>query len=184
MLRVKAGDLDQLGLLFERYHQLLFGFFYQRSGHVSLSQDQVQNVFLRVLRYRHNYRGDGEFRTWLFHIARNVHYDHYRKKRIRHTDDVDEWKDQLADDGASPPQQLIRAEEKQHLKTALQRLDPEKREVLLLAKLQGMPYREIGELLGCSEGAVKVRVFRALKELKEVLAGCARDTGAGGRTMD
>jgi RNA polymerase sigma-70 factor (ECF subfamily) len=169
MLRVKAGDLDQLGLLFERYHQPLFGFFYQRSGNAALSQDLVQNVFLRVLRYRRNFRGDGEFKAWLFHIARNVHYDNHRKKRIRHTDDVDEWKDQLADDGASQPQQLIRAEEVEQLKTALRRLDPEKREVLVLAKLQGMPYREIGELLGCSEGAVKVRVFRALQELRGLL---------------
>ena len=63
---------------------------------------------------------------------------------------------------------MIKQEELNQLRTALQKLDPEKREVLILSKLQGLKYKEIANLLGCTEGAVKVKVFRALKELKKV----------------
>jgi RNA polymerase sigma-70 factor (ECF subfamily) len=51
---------------------------------------------------------------------------------------------------------------------AMDRLPEDKREILLLSKFQDKKYKEIGEILGCSEGAVKVKVFRALQELKEV----------------
>jgi RNA polymerase sigma factor (sigma-70 family) len=168
MIRVKEGDLDQLGLLFERYHRLLFSFFYYRSKNAALSEDLVQNVFMRILKYRHNFRGEGEFKSWLFHIARNVHYDYHRKRRIPPADQAEEWEDRIRDESDSPYEKIIHREEMDQLKAALQQLEAEKREVIVLAKLKGMPYKDIGRLLGCSEGAVKVRVFRALKALKEI----------------
>lgn len=168
MIKVKEGELDQLGLLFERYHRLLFSFFYNRSQNVSLSEDLVQNVFVRILKYRHNFRGDGEFKSWIFHIARNVHYDYQRKRRISPAGQLEEWEGEIRDDSNSQCEKIIQREEMDQLKAALQQLDPDKREVIVLAKLKGMPYKEIGRLLGCSEGAVKVRVFRALKTLKEI----------------
>ena len=59
-------------------------------------------------------------------------------------------------------------EEMQLLSLALDKLPEEKREIILLSKFHDKKYREIGEILGCSEGAVKVKVFRAIQELKEV----------------
>ncbi len=168
MQKVKAGDLDQLGLLFERYHRVLFSFFYHLNQSVELSEDLVQNVFLRVLKYRHNFRGDGEFKSWLFHIARNVNYDHHRRYRQRHVEDVEAWKDRLPDESPGRQQEMIQEEEMEKLKMALRRLEPEKREVIVLSKLKGMKYREIGQVLGCTEGAVKVKVYRALRALKAV----------------
>lgn len=169
MLQVKEGDLDKLGLLFERYHRVLFGFFYNRNKDVALSEDLVQNVFVRILKYKHRYRGDGEFKSWIFHIARNVNVDHYRKKRIKHTEKIEDWQDEIADDAINKSQQMIQEEALDKLRQALQKLDPEKREVIVMSKLQGLKYKEIGKILGCSEGAVKVKVFRALKALKEIV---------------
>jgi RNA polymerase sigma factor (sigma-70 family) len=166
MKRVRDGELDHLGLLFERYHRMLFSFFYNRNKDRQLSQDLVQNVFVRVLKYRHRYRGEGEFKHWLFHIARNVGTDHYRKKKNRRADSIDDWKNQISDHSDSPAQSMIHQEQMTQLKKALDRLDPEKKEVLLLSKLEGLRYKEIGHRLGCSEGAVKVKVYRALKALK------------------
>ena len=167
MLRVRDGKLDHLGLLFERYHRMLFSFFYNRNKDIQLSEDLVQNVFVRVLKYRHRYRGEGEFKHWLFHIARNVGTDHYRKKKIRFADSIDDWKDQLSDQNNTPTQHMIQQEQMTQLKAALDRLDPEKREIIMLSKLEGLRYKEIGQRLGCTEGAVKVKVYRALKALKE-----------------
>ncbi len=168
MQEVRDGKLDHLNLLFERYHRMLFSFFYNRNQDIHLSEDLVQNVFVRVLKYRHRFRGDGEFKHWLFHIARNVSSDHYRKKKVRYSESIDDWKDQITDDHHIPSESMIQKEQMKQLKTALDRLDPEKREVLMLSKLEGLRYKEIGERLGCSEGAVKVKVYRALKALKQV----------------
>lgn len=166
MLKAKDGDLDQLGLLFERYHRVLYSFFYNRNQDGGLSEDLVQDVFVRIMKYRHNYRG-GDFKSWLFHIARNVQHDHFRRRGLGPLEDVDQWKDVIPDENLDEPRRLIGHEESRQLRDALRRLDPEKREVIVLAKLKGLKYKEIGDLLGCTEGAVKIKVFRALKDLRK-----------------
>lgn len=171
MLEVKDGDLDKLGLLFERYHRILFGFFYNKNRDLSLSEDLVQNVFVRILKYKHRYRGDGEFKSWIFHIARNVNVDHHRKKRIKNTEKIEDWQDQIEDKSLNIGQQMMQQEEQDKLRQAIQKLEPDKREIIMMSKFQGLKYKEIGQLLGCSEGAVKVKVFRALKALKAVYGG-------------
>lgn len=167
MVKVKDGDLDKLGLLFERYKKPLFGFFYGLNKDVALSEDLVQNVFLRILKYRYLFRGEGDFKTWMFHIARNVSHDHFRKSRWQRKDQLDAWQDLLGHN-ENRQTELQEDEEMQLLSLAMDRLPEEKREIILLSKFHEKKYREIGEILGCSEGAVKVKVFRALQELKEV----------------
>lgn len=167
MLKVKDGDLDKLGLLFERYKKPLYGFFYGMNKDAELSEDLVQNVFVRVLKYRYLFRGEGDFRTWIFHIARNVSHDHYRKNKIQRKDSLEKWEERLGSD-ENRDTEFEQEEEMQILAMAMDRLPDDKREILLLSKYQDKKYKEIGEILGCTEGAVKVKVFRALQELKEV----------------
>ena len=66
MLRVKAGDLNRMGLLFERYHRELFGFLYHSSSDADTSEDMVQTVFYRMLKYRHTFTGEGAFSSWMY----------------------------------------------------------------------------------------------------------------------
>ena len=167
MLKVKDGDLDRLGLLFERYKKPLFGFYYGMNKDAELSEDLVQNVFFRILKYRYLFRGEGDFKTWMFHIARNVNNDHYRKMKLKKTEDVDLWNERLGHTDIYT-MQVQQDEELKMLSMAMERLPEDKREILLLSKYQDKKYKEIGEILGCSEGAVKVKVFRALQDLKEV----------------
>lgn len=167
MLKVKDGHLDTLGLLFERYKKPLFGFFYGMNKDPELSEDLVQNVFFRILKYRYLFRGEGDFKTWMFHIARNVNHDHYRKNKLGKAESVESWENRLGHDDAYSVQ-LQQDEEAKMLTLALDRLPADKREIILLSKYQEKKYKEIGEILGCSEGAVKVKVFRALQELKVV----------------
>jgi RNA polymerase sigma factor (sigma-70 family) len=167
MEKVRDGDLDRLGLLFERYKRPLYGFFYGMNKDQELSEDLVQNTFFRILKYRHLFRGEGDFKTWMFHIARNVSNDHYRKNKIKLKESVEKWQERLGhDDNRS--EEMQHNEEQQMLSIALDKLPVDKKEVLLLSKFQDKKYKEIGEILGCSEGAVKVKVFRALQELKSV----------------
>ena len=167
MLKVKDGDLDRLGLLFERYKKPLFGFFYGMNKDAELCEDLVQNVFFRILKYRYLFRGEGDFKTWMFHIARNVNHDHYRKNKLGKTESVDEWNERLGHSDIYTTQ-VQQDEELKMLSLAMERLPEDKREILMLSKFQDKKYKEIGEIIGCSEGAVKVKVFRALQDLKAV----------------
>ncbi|RDY58696.1 RNA polymerase sigma factor [Flagellimonas nanhaiensis] len=168
MMKVKSGDLDKLGLLYERYKKRLFGFFYNLGNNPSVSEDLVQNVFLRILKYRNSYTGEGAFTAWMFRMARNVNHDHYKKiskestyrkvlledTEVKSANDLDDALEQKGNEVL--------------LRKALTRLPVEKREILLLSKYREMRFHEIAEVLGCSEGAAKVRVHRALKDLRTI----------------
>jgi RNA polymerase sigma factor (sigma-70 family) len=167
MVKVRDGDVDKLGLLFERYKRSLYGFFYGMNRNQEVSEDLVQNTFFRILKYKHLFRGEGDFRTWMFHIARNVSHDHYRKDKIKGKDPIEDWQERLPN-LESTSSQMDHVEEHQMLAIAMDRLPADKREILLLSKYQEKKYKEIGDIIGCTEGAVKVKVFRALQELKAI----------------
>lgn len=169
MVKVKNGDLDQLGLLFDRYHQRLFGFFYRLTFRKEECEDLVQGVFERILKYRYTYNSGGEFSTWIFSIARNHVYDYYRKNGA---DPVEHYEIDLDAVSGDPLAAEDPTEQEQNsllVKKALLKLDPDKRQVLVLSRFEGFRYSEIAEIIGCTEGAVKVRVFRALNELRDIL---------------
>ncbi len=164
MRQVREGDLGQLGTLFDRYSRVLFNFFFRMTGNSHVSEDLVQDVFFRILKYRHTYRDQSKFSTWMYQIARNACLDDRRKKRFEV-----EWTDEACDQpsgGAPPGEDLERSEEVRLLRGALSRLAPDKREVLVLSRYQNLKYEQIAEVLDCDAGAVKVRVYRALRELR------------------
>ncbi len=169
MLAVRDGDLASLGLLFERHHVALFGFLSRMTGDRNAAEDLVQDVFVRVLKYRGTYREGGSFETWLFRIARNARADHFRKRKP-----VEPVPDEELDgpSGAeSPAHQLERERDTNRLKRALLMLREDKRELIVLARYQAMRHEAIAELLGIDTGAVKVRIHRAIKELREIFLG-------------
>ncbi|MGI9551540.1 MAG: RNA polymerase sigma factor [Aurantibacter sp.] len=168
MLKVKSGDLDKLGLLYERHKRRLFGFFYNMSGNASLSEDLVQNVFVRMLKYKHTFTGEGSFAAWMFRTARNVNHDHYRKHKRKNTlNDLTSIEYKL-EDAADLNVAMDRKDEVSQLNRAMQKLPREKREILILSKYKEIKYSEIGEILGCSEGAAKVKTHRALNDLRTI----------------
>lgn len=166
MLQVKEGQVDKLGLLFERYHKNLFGFFYRLTLEKEASEDLVQNVFLRIMKYRHTYHGDGKFSTWMYHMARNLFADYYKKqKKMGYKEDV-LITDRYFRNETNAESARIQNEEVSLLQKAIEHLPIDKKEVIILSKYQEMKYKDIADLLGITESAVKVRIFRALKDLK------------------
>lgn len=166
MLQVRNGNLARLSELFERYQTPLFQFHLRMTGHRQLSEDLVQEVFLRVLRYRHTYQPGAPFNTWVYRIARNVRMDNFRRKNPELQPGVNFH---LAPDPAVLPDQHQQVRQEEALvRAALARLEEDKREVLLLSRFHGLKYEQIGELLGIPAGTVKARVFRAVRDLREI----------------
>ena len=164
MTCVREGDVRQLSHLFARHHVRLFNFYLRLTGNRESSEDLTQEVFFRMLKYRHTYRGDGEFTAWMYHIARNVRLDSWRRADALPEGEAGE----IASSDPHAQDLLERKEGADLVRAALARLPLEKREVLLLSRYEGMRYEAIAELLGCSVDAVKVRVHRALRELRTI----------------
>ncbi|MDD5541801.1 MAG: RNA polymerase sigma factor [Acidobacteriia bacterium] len=167
MQSVRDGELDKLGVLFERHHGMLFNFLLKMTSDRQLSEDLTQEVFVRILKYRHTYRGNSQFTTWMFQIARNARVDHFRKYSGEETVKKDEQLEEFAASGPSPRERLEREQEIKLLHGALQQLSEEQREVLVLSRFHGMKYEQVAEILNCSTGAIKARVFRAMQDLKQ-----------------
>jgi RNA polymerase sigma factor (sigma-70 family) len=161
MSRVRDGHVHALAPLFDRHSAALFNFYLRTTGNRASSEDLVQDVFVRILKYRRTYRPGSRFVTWMYNIARHARVDFLRKRRGEI-----EWDDAYA----SPILPADPAESNQrlhHLALALRRLPDDKREILVLSRYQGLRYEAIAQLLGCEVGAVKVRVHRAMRELRE-----------------
>ena len=167
MLRVKEGDVDKLNLLYKRYSRRFFGFFYGMTSDGATSEDLVQNVFVRILKYKHTYKENGDFEVWAFQMARNVHHDHYRKnKRYTFQEDMQSYEPALGE-SLHKEAEMEKSDELNYLKKALESLSTEKRELIELVRFQKVKYAKVAEMLGITESAVKVRVHRVLKELRE-----------------
>jgi RNA polymerase sigma-70 factor (ECF subfamily) len=178
MIAVRAGEIDQLGELFERHHGPLYGFFVRLTGDRSASEDLVQLVFYRILKYRHTYRDEGKFSAWIYHLARTVAADHFRRSHAAPAATDPNDLHAVPDQAPHADECAVAADDTAHLHAALAALDPGQRELLVLARFQHLRHEEIARLLDISVGAVKVRVHRALKDLRDVYFKLSREQPA------
>ena len=168
MLLVKTGDLDMMSLLFRRHHRSLYNFLYHMTHAREASEDMVQIVFYRMLKYRHTYSGKGEFVTWMFHLGRNVLKDEFKKRKITgNYDGLEEISGNISA-GILADEQLGKKQAQHQLYRAMEKLNEEEREILVLNKFQELKYHEIAQILNINEGAVKVRIHRAFNHLKSI----------------
>jgi RNA polymerase sigma factor (sigma-70 family) len=160
MLSVKQEDLDKAAILYERYKKKMYNFFlYKNYNDQERSEDCVQQVFYRVIKYRHTYREGSNFKIWIYSIARNIQYQDYKDQvkmnEIRTNYLITEEYEDSNDDY-------------QAIQKAMKILPEAHREVLLMAKFLGLKYEEIAQIHDCSVGVIKTRVFRAMKSLREI----------------
>jgi RNA polymerase sigma factor (sigma-70 family) len=173
MLQIRDGDVAKLGILFERHHVKLYNFLVRLTNKRDASEDLVQEVFFRILKYGHSFRGDAPFTVWMYQLARNAAVDNFRK--WKNETPLDDSILEAPDHEPSPGESLEQAELSQLLKQALALLSEDKREVLVLSRYQELKYEEIGAILQCPVGTVKARVHRALKDLKREYQKLSRD---------
>jgi RNA polymerase sigma factor (sigma-70 family) len=166
MLQVRDGDMDKLGILFERYKKKLFNYFVRIMGNRNISEDLVQEVFFRIMKYRDTYKGKAKFAFWIYKIAHNVHIDHYRKQGREEQMAEDIYEPSSND--PLPEEKLGQLQDIDLMRAALARLSEKKREILILSRYHDLKYDEIAQFFGCRTGTIKVHVHRAIKDLGKI----------------
>ncbi len=178
---VQAGDYSPASEIYDRYSGRIYNFAFRFLKNSEAAEDAVQEVFVKMMKYANQFNGDAKLSTWLFSITANWCRDYLRKadNKTKESDDVLVTLPAPAE--LSPDRNLEQRENEQMVRRALEQLTPEQREAILLSRYQGLSYAEIAQIAGCSEGAVKTRVFRAMETLKRALVG---ETGGGDRCLN
>ena len=177
----KAGDHSAFQELVLKYESRVYNHCLRMVNDDVESYDLTQEVFLKVFRKIKNYEHTYAFYTWLYRITVNCCIDYLRRKR-RHIQSVSLSNSPLDDSGESgreqdvpdttfvPDTALLNRELDDVLRNAIGQLSEKLRSIIILKEVEGFSYEEIADVLGCSRGTVKSRLFRARERLKELLA--------------
>jgi len=166
MIEVKNGGLDSMIPLFDKYQVKIYNFFLRYTYNKETSEDLTQTVFSRILSYKQSYNEVYTFKTWIYQIARNVHIDHYSKNQYFAADYIQP--EDTESEARNAIEEMEKQQKEQTLKEALGLLSMDYREIIELSRFQDLKYEDISKITGNSVGAVRVKVHRAIKKLKEV----------------
>lgn len=169
MAAYQAGNEAAFGELFARYSGSVYGFLVRRVGDRALADDLYQEAFLRLHRARATYDSRRPFRAWLFGIVHNLVTDAYRS-RGRALDTVADLPGERDADAPSPERVAAARETAATLEAAIRSLSPDEATALVLARVEGLDYEEIGGVLGRSAAATKQLAYRALKRVRAAMA--------------
>jgi RNA polymerase sigma-70 factor (ECF subfamily) len=175
MGRVREGDARALALLFERYQSRLFGFLYRFVGERSAAEDLLSETMVRIYERRGTFRRGYCFAPWAYRIARNLAIQELRHQQVARRAAARLEIEARAPAGEAPESCLEKEEIRAAVAGALRALPEDQRAAAILREYEGMNYREIGEVLGCSEEAARARTYRARLALRAALAERLRD---------
>lgn len=168
MARAKSGDGEALGVLVERHHAALFRTALAILGDEDDAADAAQGAFLRAVSALAGFRGESSFRTWLLRIGANEARAMVRR-RVRRREEPVAPVLPLADQRTDPAESAVRRTEIARIEAALARLPEKQRLAVTLRIYEGLSFREVGEVLGSSEGAARVNYHHGLRKLRENL---------------
>jgi RNA polymerase sigma-70 factor, ECF subfamily len=161
-------DRAAFGRLYRRYVDRVYGYAFYLLGDHHDAEDATERTFLAALAALDRYRDTGStFRAWLFRIAHNQLANALRARGRQRAASLESIADPGIDD--DPAGAVGRAEDRRRLHRALEQLPEDRRQVVVLRFVDGLTAREIGAVLGRSEGAVRVLQHRALRELASIL---------------
>ena len=174
--RFKEGDESSFKELVERYQSRVYSIVLAMLGDKNDADDLSQEVFLKVYRFIHQFKGRSKFFTWLYRLTINTCISaRNRKKRNNQILLSQSFKkdftpiDTLQNDAKSPIEILQNRELEKKIKLALDSLSDGLKEVFVLREIEDLSYKQLSRILHCPEGTVKSRLFRAREELKKKL---------------
>jgi RNA polymerase sigma-70 factor, ECF subfamily len=163
MLDFQQGSRDAFAELFDRYRDAVYAFFRRRVDHAERAEELAQETFLAVLKGAKRYEPRAAFRSYLFGIAFYVLSAERRKMGRQQSG-------QLTGEADPPePQNADSPDNSLWVRHAIEKLDPDAREVLLLREYEQLSYAEIAALLRLPVNTVRSRLFRARIALRELL---------------
>ncbi len=177
MLRVGQGDLDAFEEIYNAYKGSLGAFFYHLVWDRTLTEDYIQEVFLKLWKSAATYKPTAKFSTFLFQIAKNFWFSERRKLKRSSAYSLDASAGGGDDSFASavmapdptPSTMMARAEIKAQIQDALEGLSDKQRVAFVMSEFQGLKYHEIAEVLDVPIGTVKSRMASAEKCLRKKL---------------
>ncbi len=165
MTRWQGGDREAGAQLIEAHYESIARFFHNKVG--DASDDLVQRTFLVAVESASKFRGDSSFRTFLFGVARNVLFDHYRDRRRDQRVDPDFGLSSVFDLDPSPSQIVARHVEERLLLEALRRIPLELQVAVELFYWEGVSIRDLAQIQQVALGTIKSRLHRARRLLVE-----------------
>lgn len=161
--RFVLGEIDAFETLVRQFQRDIYGWTVRIVRDPAIAEDLTVETLWRIYRARRQFRPDSNFGAWARRIATNLALDYLRRKRPEQA--------LLAEPaGVSPPDHLLQRETREKIQQAFRRLPPKLQVAATLALVEEQPYDEIADALGTTVGAVKVRVFRAVRILRERLS--------------
>ncbi len=165
--RAIAGDDGAADQLVRRYHADVYAVAWRVLGDVDMVHDAVQDAFINALRALRSFRGAASFRTWLLRIAVNSAHSAGRRSTRRREIRLDAAHESIADE-RDEADAVVQRSEASRVAGLLEQLPEKQRLAVTLRVQQGLSYREIGQVLDCSEGAARVNYHLGVKRLKEL----------------
>jgi RNA polymerase sigma-70 factor, ECF subfamily len=152
---------DIIEQIYSTYKQAVYNYLLYLTGNVHIAEDLTQETFLKVFKYFNGFKGDSSIKTWLIKISRNT-YLTYIKKYSAVDSSLDDYESMSVEDG------LVNVNESILINHCLSKLSEKDRTLIILRDINGFGYKELAAILECSEGQVKIGLFRARQRFKEV----------------
>jgi RNA polymerase sigma-70 factor (ECF subfamily) len=162
--------------LIEKHSRRLFNLLYRLTGDYHAAQDLSQDVWLAAFKDYHRFQGRSDVYTWLYRIAVNRFKKYHHGRKLRNWFGLDQVSEEAAI--TEMPGGLEADQQSQAVARAVSALPPDFRTVITLFYFEEQDCRKISDILGCSEGTVKSRLWRGRQILAKKLKGFAMETGA------
>jgi RNA polymerase sigma-70 factor (ECF subfamily) len=169
LVRARAGDARAREALIARHLQDVYALTTRMLGDPDRGADAAQDAFVNALRGLERFRGDSSFRTWLLRIAANAARTMMRRSGRRRETPIELAEPVLADGGMDPESAAIRLDDAERALALLAQLPAKQRAVVTLRVSEGLDYREIGRIVGCSETSARVNYHHGMKRLRELM---------------
>ena len=161
IVRCKSGEREAFEQLFELYQPRL-KYYVRRLDSSGETDDILQDIWVSVFRKIQKLKENNSFPIWLYRIARNEVFGRFRK-----SEKFVEFPEEKENLQNSNDNHEFSAEDAERLHNALNKIQPYHREVLTLSFIEQMTYQQISEVIGCSIGTVKSRIFYAKQSLRK-----------------
>jgi len=168
--QILAGNKDAYALVVQNHGQKIYSFVCRMVREPDLSRDLAQEVFVRAYTRLNTFDGSKALGPWLYKIALNLVRDHFRKNKDIALRSISH--EEISVRVECSPEEFWMAREKQMLlQQAMCQLPPDLGEALALRFFQDMSFEEMARILGVSQSAAKMRVYRGLEKMVDILEG-------------